>query len=156
VEFLLQQQWELSHAMRYANEKTMTIKINTEPVSNIPITEEVKDQNSKYSLSKFDFDLYHEEDDVSNQVIRVKSVSMPNKGQKWKITIDNKLIFTIESTKISKKERSFLQTIEGFNFMLAQAKLGIKSLNNFKVELKKMMSPKPAAKKATKLIKKKK
>lgn len=148
--------WELSHLMRYANEKTMTIKTNTEPVSNIPITEEVKDQNSRYSLSKFDFDLFHEEDDISNQVVRVKSVSMPNHGQKWKITIDNKLIFTIESTKISKKERLFLQTIDGFNFMLAQAKLGIKSLNNFKVELKKMMSPKPVTKKANKLIKNKK
>lgn len=104
-----------------------------------PITEEVKDQNSKYSLSKFDFDLYHEEDDVASKVIRVKRVAMPNKGEKWKIMNDNKLIFTIEGTKISKKEKEFLQTVDGFNFMLSQAKAGIKSLNSFRVELKKLL-----------------
>jgi len=109
-----------------------------------PITEEVKDQNSKYSLSKFDDDLYHEEDDVANKVIRVKRVSMPNNNEKWKITSDNKLIFTIEGTKISKKEREYLQTVDGFNFILSQAKVGIKSLNSFKVELKKIFNkPKP-------------
>jgi len=116
---------------------------STDPTAT-PITEEVKDQNSKYSLSKFDDDLYHEEDDVANKVIRVKRVSMPNNNEKWKITSDNKLIFTIEGTKISKKEREYLQTVDGFNFILSQAKVGIKSLNSFKVELKKVFNkPKP-------------
>lgn len=129
---------------------------STEP-SSTPITEEVKDQNSKYSLSKFDFDLYHEEDDIANKVIRVKRVSMPNKGEKWKVTSDNKLIFTIEGTKISKKEREYLQTVDGFNFILTQAKAGIKSLNFFRKELKKIIdktsSDKRQAKKSSKKIK---
>jgi hypothetical protein len=107
-----------------------------------PVTEEFKEQNQKYNLSKFEFDLYHEEYDVSEKVIRVKRVSMPNKGEKWKVMIDNKLIFTIESPKISKKEREYLQTVEGFNFILAQAKTGIKSLNSFRVELKKIIDEK--------------
>ena len=47
-------------------------------------------------------------------------------------------------TKISKKEREYLQTVDGFNFILSQAKVGIKSLNSFKVELKKVFNkPKP-------------
>lgn len=104
------------------------------------ITEEVKNQNSKYNLSKFEHDLYHEEDDIAEKVIRVKSVSMPNKGQKWKIFDDNKIIFIIESTKISKKEREFLQTIEGFNFIITQAKGGLSSFNKFKIELKKRLN----------------
>lgn len=99
-------------------------------------TEEFKDQNMKYSLSKFEHDLYHEEDDKAEKVIRVKRVSMPNKGEKWKVMTDNKLVFTIESPKISKKEREFLQTVDGFNFILAKAKIGIKSLNSFRLELK--------------------
>lgn len=111
---------------------------NTESnTPNFPSTEEFKDSNSKYSLSKFEYDLYHEEDDKAEKVIRVKRVSMPNKGEKWKVMSDNKLIFTIESTKISKKEREYLQTVEGFNFILSQAKTGIKSLNSFRTELKK-------------------
>ena len=111
---------------------------------NNPATEISKEQNSKYSLSKFDFDLYHEEDDIANRVIRVKRVAMPNKGEKWKITSDNKLLFTIESNKISKKEREYLQTVDGFNFMLSQAKVGIKSLNSFRLELKKILDKLPA------------
>jgi len=112
--------------------------------------EEYKDSNLKYNLSKFEYDLYHEEDDVSEPVVRVKRVSMPNKGEKWKVMNDNKIVFTIESTKISKKEREYLQTIEGFNFILAQAKIGIKSLNSFRTELKKTIDKKEAAEKPVK------
>ena len=114
------------------------------PPSNTPPTsgEEIKDNNLKYNLSKFEYDLYHEEDDKAEKVIRVKRVSMPNKGEKWKVMDDNKLIFTIESSKVSKKEREYLQTIEGFNFILAQAKTGIKSLNGFRKELKETLDKK--------------
>lgn len=106
-----------------------------------PATEEFKDQNFKHNLSKFEYDLYHEEDDVAEKVVRVKRVAMPNKGEKWKIFHDNKVIFTIEGPKLSKKEREYLQTVAGFNFMLTQAKLGIDSLAKFKKELKKIMEP---------------
>lgn len=102
--------------------------------------EEVKDQNFKHNYSKFEHDLYHEEEDIALPVIRVKKINLPNKGEKWKVMSDNKLVFLIESNKISKKEKQFLQTIEGFNFILNQAKIGIKSLNNFRIELKKILT----------------
>jgi hypothetical protein len=127
-------------------EEIMSTKLppTPEPTVITPVTEEFKEQNQKYNLSKFEFDLYHEEYDVAEQVIRVRRAAMPNKGEKWKVMIDNKLVFTIESTKISKKEREYLQTIEGFNFILAQAKIGIKSLNSFRTELKKVIEQKSA------------
>ena len=128
---------------------------NTPPSSDpvtpaAPAGEDFKDQNLKYNLSKFEYDLYHEEDDKSEKVIRVKRVSMPNNGEKWKIMIDSKILFIIESTKISRKERDFLSTIEGFNFMLAQGKAGIKSLNSFRVALKKLMDSKNVSEPAKK------
>lgn len=132
----------------------MLIKPTAESTSIIPVTEEFKDQNQKYNLSKIDLDLYHEEQDVVEKVISVKRVSMPNKGQKWKIMIDSKVIFAVEGPKISKKEREFLETVDGFNFMLAQAKAGIKSLNSFRTELKKKIDKTPTGK--TKLSKKSK
>jgi hypothetical protein len=109
----------------------------SEPSSTPSTPEEFKDPALKGNLSRFEYDLYHEEDDVAEKVIRVKRVSMPNKGEKWKVMNDNKIIFIIESTKISKKEREYLQTVDGFNFILSQAKTGIKSLNSFKSALKK-------------------
>lgn len=104
--------------------------------------EDFKDPSMKYNMSKFEYDLYHEEDDKSEKVVRVKRVAMPNNGIRWKIMVDSKVVFTIESTKISKKEREFLSTVDGFNFTLAQAKIGIKSLNSFRHDLKKLINSK--------------
>ena len=105
----------------------------------VPITEEVKEQNTRYSLSKFEHDLYHEEDDVAEKVIRVKRFSLPNKGEKWKVFEDTKVVFVLEGSKISKKERDFLRTVEGFNFLISQFKTGVKSVNYLKKEIKKII-----------------
>jgi len=105
-------------------------------------TEEYKDQNSKYNLNKFEYDLYHEEDNVVEKVIRVKRFSMPNKGDKWKIYEDNKVIFIIEGSKLTSKQKEFLYTIDGVNFLLQQFKVGIKSFNALKIEIKKILENK--------------
>lgn len=122
-------------------EKLMSNKLSSD-TSIVPITEKLKDYNQKYSLSKVDMDLYNEELYVESTLIEVKKVSMPNKGVKWKIMVDNKVIFIIESNKISKSEREYLEKVDGFNFILAQTKLGIKSLNKLRNELKKIIKPK--------------
>jgi len=111
----------------------------TESSSITPPTEEFKDQNQKYNLSKFEFDLYHEEDDVAEKVIRVKRVSMPNKGEKWKIFEDNKVMFIVEGTKLTNKEKDFLRTVDGVNFLITRYKQGIKSFNALKSEIKKKL-----------------
>lgn len=102
-------------------------------------TEEFKDQNSKYNFGKFEYDLYHEEDDVALPVVRVKHISMPNKGERWKIFEDNKVSFIVEGSKLNKKEREFLRTIDGVNFLIAQHKSGINSFNSLKKEIKKRL-----------------
>jgi hypothetical protein len=118
------------------------------------ITEEGGKEPFK-SFSKFDHDLYKEEDDVVLPLVRVKLLILPSKGCRWKIFSDNKVVFVLEGSKFLKKECEYLQTLEGFNFILAQAKLGIKSLHNFQVELKKKTAKprKEKTKKATKKTK---
>lgn len=96
--------------------------------------------NVKYVLSKFEYDLYHEEDDIANKVVRVKRFTLPNKGVKWKVFEDSKAVFVIEGNKLSKKEREFLHTIDGINFVINQHKNGIKSLNALKKEIKKTLT----------------
>jgi hypothetical protein len=117
----------------------MSNKNGSDPASTSGGGEEFKDQNIKYVLSKFEYDLYHEEEDVANKVIRVKRFTLPNKGEKWKVFVDNKVTFTVDGSKIAKKEREFLQTVNGINFILSLAKTGINSMNHFKSELKKHM-----------------
>ncbi len=100
---------------------------------------EQKDQNVKYILSKFDFDLFDEESNKPTKVIRVKRFNLPNKGEKWKILEDTKVIFVVEGAKISVKEKEFLRTADGVNFLIQRAKEGIKSLNSLRAEIKNIL-----------------
>lgn len=120
-------------------EKIMSTKTSTEGATTPSTPEEHKDQNSKYNFGKFEYDLYHEEDDVSLPVVRVKHVSMPNKGERWKIFEDNKVVFVVEGAKLNNKEKEFLRGIDGVNFLIAQHKQGIKSFNSLKGEIKKRL-----------------
>ena len=113
-----------------------TTSESTTKETNSSNMEELKEGNSKYNLSKFEYDLYHEEDDKAEKVIRVKRVAMPNKGEKWKIFQDSKVLRTIEGNKLTKKEREFLRSVDGATWLLSKAKIGIKSFNSFKKELK--------------------
>ena len=121
-----------------SNDKTTTTTKEQTSTSSPP-TEDFKEQNSRYNLSKFEYDLYHEEDDKTEKIIRVKRVSMPNKGEKWKIMEDSKVVFVVEGTKLSKKEKDFLRTVDGVNFLIEQYKMGIKSFNSLKIEIKKKL-----------------
>jgi len=115
----------------------MTNKGSSDQSNIMPITEEFKETGAKYTLSKFEYDLFHEEDDVKLPTIRIKRISMPNKGEKWKVMIDNKVVFVIEGTKLNNKEKEFLRSIDGVNFLLSQFKKGVKSFNSLKIEIKK-------------------
>jgi hypothetical protein len=108
--------------------------------SNFPhatTAEEVKDTFSPHTLSKIEGELYHEEDDVKLPVIRVKYVDLPHNGARWKIFEDSKVTFILEGTKLTNKEKDFLRTVDGANFLLQQAKAGIKSFNALKKAIKK-------------------
>lgn len=114
-------------------------KINSDPIDGAGpgVAEEFKDPGLRGNLSKFEGDLFKEEDDKIEKIYRVKRVSMPNKGIKWKFFEDNKNTFTLEGSKLTNKEREYLQTVDGINFLIAQFKAGISSFNFLKKELKK-------------------
>jgi hypothetical protein len=115
---------------------TMPNTTETIPNTSAVAVEENKGQFQNHALSKFDFDLYHEEDDVALPVIRVKHIALPNKGERWKVFSDNKVLHVIEGQKLTKKQCEFLRSVEGISWLLSRAKAGIKSFNAFKGELK--------------------
>lgn len=92
--------------------------------------------NNKLILSKFDYELFDEEKYKPEKIIRIKKVNSPNKGERWKIMEDDKIVFTLDGMKLSKKEKEFLRTPDGFSFLLGQQKIGIKSFNSLRQELK--------------------
>lgn len=100
---------------------------------------DMKPENPQNILGRSDYDFFDEEKDVVEKTIRVKRSSIPNKNERWKIFENAKIIFIVESSKISKKEKEYLRTLDGFNFLIAQFKTGIKSLNQLKIQLKKQL-----------------
>jgi hypothetical protein len=99
----------------------------------------LRDVPLKYPLSKFEYDLFNEEDDVKERVIRVKTSYSARKGDRWKILEDNKIIFIVDGNKLNKKERAFLKTVDGMSWLISQAKAGIRSFNSLKIAVKKKM-----------------
>jgi hypothetical protein len=116
----------------------------TESTINFPTTtDELKESSSKHNLSKFDYDLFHEEDDKTEKIIRVKHFNLPNNGDRWKIFENNKILHTIEGSKLTKKEKNFLKSVDGAVWLLSKAKSGIKSFNALKTEIKKKVKEIP-------------
>lgn len=101
--------------------------------------EEAKDQTIKHGLSRFELDLYKEEDDVALKTIRVKRFVMPNKDEKWKVFEDTKVLLIIDGTRLTKKEKTFLRTVDGFNFLISQYKVGNHTLASIKKDMKKRL-----------------
>src|SRR5271166_4874636 len=117
---------------------TQNIPEKTES-TNGPTIDDGKDSTSKHPLSKFDYDLYHEELDIALPVIRVKRTSMPNKGERWKIFSDGKPVLVVDGSKLNNKEKDFLRTIDGVNYLIARYKTGVKSFNALKKAIKKRL-----------------
>lgn len=117
----------------------MKEKMSSQDQSITPVTEEFKEANIKYNLSKFEYDLYHEDDDINMKVIRVKRLSTPNKGERWKIFENDKVMFIVEGSKLGNKEKDFLRSVDGVNFLIAQYRAGIKSFNSLKIAIKKQL-----------------
>lgn len=103
---------------------------------NFSFTEE-KEFKINPVASRFAFDLFKEEDaEVVAPIVRIKRVGANSKSEKWKIFEDNKNVFTIDSEKISKKERDFLASAEGFQFLLSESKKKNFTINGIKKEMK--------------------
>ena len=93
----------------------------------------------KHTFSKFDYDLFDEEKYVAEKVVRVKRIASVNKNERWNIYENNKVVFVVEGSKVSKKEKEYLRTPNGFSFLICQGKTGIKSLAGLRKELKKII-----------------
>jgi|SRR5271166_2086841 len=99
-------------------------------------SEEQSEYNVKHPLANHEYDLYHEDDDTCMPIIRVKRTTSVNR-EKWKIFENAKETFVIEGSKITNKEKEYLRTPEGFNFLIAKYKSGIKAVSKMRLELKK-------------------
>jgi len=104
-------------------------------------TSEISDSSyhGKNILNKHEYDLFNEEENHVERVVRIKRIKLPNNGENWKIIENNKVMFVVQGSKLSKKEKEYLRTADGFNFLIHQYKEDIKSFNKLRIELKKKL-----------------
>lgn len=100
-----------------------------------------KESIAKYVSSKFDYDLYHEEDHKKFTVIRLKYVfDKKNKTEKWKFFENTKNTASISKELLNDEEVKFIQTPEGFNYCINLYKSGVKTesaiIEKIKLKLK--------------------
>lgn len=98
-------------------------------------TPEYSIKQSRGPLSKFDYDLFDEEQSIVKSIIRVKRF-VKGKVEKWKIFLDTKQVLIIHGSSINKKEKDFLRTSEGMNCLLQAFKNGITTVVKMKAYIK--------------------
>lgn len=105
----------------------------------------MKDKELKGVLNKHEnkheYDLYHEEDDVVLPLFRVKKLVHGN-SEKWKVFSNDKVIFTIESTNLTKAQQDFLRTVEGFNFLMNLCKTKVPTVQTLRKQLRDLLTSK--------------
>lgn len=108
--------------------------------------QEVKDSSSLIK-SKFDYELFDEEKAaIVSKCIHVKRIDLPNKGEKWKILDNSKVIFILEGNKLTKKEKDFLRMPQGISFLIKCGKEGIKNFTSLHKKIKDTIAAQPVDK----------
>lgn len=84
-------------------------------------------------------DLYDESKYVEEKIIRVKRIGSINTNERWNVFENKKIIYVVDGSKLTKKEKEYLRTPQGFQFLIEKSKNGINSMAGIKKELKKVV-----------------
>lgn len=94
-----------------------------------------EDKFPRNSSLRQENELFDDDSYVPQQIISVKRVEY-GKGEDWEIFADDKIVMTIKGVRFSAKERKFLRSVEGIQFLMRGYKAGWKSVSEFKRNLK--------------------
>lgn len=88
-----------------------------------------------------DNELFDEESYKPGTLISVKRhVFSSSKEEDWGIYSDKTCVMNLKGSRFSKKEKEFLRTVNGVNFIISGYKSGWKNISEFKRMIKKSMS----------------
>lgn len=87
--------------------------------------------NKKGAFLKQDSELYNEDEDLPGSSVRIKK-----NGSDWQIYVNNEEFLLLKGSRFTVGERMFLCSPTGVQFLLEGAKLGWKSVSEFKRQIK--------------------
>ena len=88
-----------------------------------------------------DHELFDDNDYVPNDLVNVKRVKCKN-GYDWEIYCNGSCEIILTGYRFKKKEKKFLETSDGMNFIITGFKCGWKSVSEFKRQLEKYLGKK--------------
>lgn len=91
------------------------------------------------ALYKLDSELFDEESNVVHKLINVRRIELPQNGEDWEILEDNKVMFTVKGVKLTKKQRSFLRSLQGISSLMELYKEGQINMNKIKKKINNLL-----------------
>lgn len=83
-----------------------------------------KESVPKYVSSKFEYDLYNDEDNKVGQLIRIKRDT--KKEEKWCFYENKRTLFMINVSELTEANAKYLRTIDGVLYFIKFCKTNIK------------------------------
>lgn len=80
-------------------------------------------------------ELFDDDSYVPHPVVSVKRVEY-GKGEDWEILAGDKIVMTIKGVRFTAKEKEFLRSVQGVQFLMRGYKAGWKSVSEFKRNIK--------------------
>ncbi len=109
-------------------------------VEDIADVEEYSLDENKYPRSnslRRETELFREQDYVPQDLVSVKKIDLSGGGQNWQILLNKKTALLLNGSRFTAKERTFLGSVDGMNFIISGFKNGWKSVSEFKRQIKK-------------------
>src|SRR5690606_26547216 len=72
-------------------------------------------------------ELFNDEDYVPHAIIGIKRIEF-GKGEDWEVVVNNKVELVLKGVRFTGKERDFLRTVAGIQFIMKGYKMGWKSV----------------------------
>ena len=93
------------------------------------------DENNPLMPLRNDNELFKDEDYIVQPLVQIKRQDKKD-GEVWKILEDGKVSVVLPANRFTNKEKDFLRTLPGFQFLINGYKKGWRSVNKFKLGLK--------------------
>ena len=96
----------------------------------VPFDQEFKDSSNVKGggNSKLNCELFHEEDDIVNDMFRVKRIGS-GIAEKWRVYKNDKVVLTMLVSSLSIEQAEYLRTADGLKDILSLYKSGIKDIS---------------------------
>lgn len=97
------------------------------------LTSDPEARNLAFHLLQAENELFDEERARKPEtLIGVKHLRLAKKKEDWVILENKKAVLRLKDYRLSKKEKEFLQTLEGLQFLIREYKNGARSVAQFK------------------------